>query len=65
MILHPYFFTATLLTDPGASILLAKNVTFNYTNLLTFDGRYSTTTYVGPQFSQLGTTFVASLNVKF
>lgn len=45
------------LNDPAA--------VFNYTNLLTFNGRYSTTTYDGSQFSQLGTTFVASLSFKF
>ncbi len=34
-------------------------------NLITFNGRYSNVTYDGSQFSQLGTTFQASLNVKF
>jgi iron complex outermembrane recepter protein len=34
-------------------------------NLITFNGRYSNVTYDGSQFSQLGTVFNASLNVKF
>jgi iron complex outermembrane receptor protein len=34
-------------------------------NLITFNGRYSGVTYDGSQFSQLGRTFAASLNVKF
>jgi iron complex outermembrane receptor protein len=45
------------LRDPAA--------VFNYTNLLTFNGRYSTVTYDGAHFSQLGATFVASLKVTF
>jgi len=35
------------------------------TNLITFNGRYSITTYDGSQFSQLGTTLAANLTVKF
>lgn len=38
---------------------------FEQFNLITFNGRYSNVTYDGSQFSQLGTTFQASLNVKF
>ncbi len=38
---------------------------FDQYNLITFNGRYSNVTYDGSQFSQLGTTFQASLNVKF
>ena len=53
------------LNAAGAAELSDPAAVFNYTNLLTFNGRYSTTTYDGSQFSQLGTTFVASLNVKF
>lgn len=53
------------LNAAGEAELKDPTAVFNYTNLLTFDGRYSTTTYDGSQFSQLGTTFVASLNVKF
>ena len=34
-------------------------------NLITFNGRYSRVTYDGSQFSQLGTIFNASLNIKF
>lgn len=53
------------LNTAGEAELKDPAAVFNYTNLLTFNGRYSTTTYDGSQFSQLGTTFVASLNVKF
>lgn len=53
------------LNAAGEAELKDPAAVFNYTNLLTFNGRYSTTTYDGSQFSQLGTTFVASLNVKF
>jgi iron complex outermembrane receptor protein len=49
----------------GEAVLNDPTAVFNNTNLLTFNGRYSTTTYDGSQFSQLGATFVASLNVKF
>ncbi len=38
---------------------------FNQYNLITFNGRYSNVTYDGSQFSQLGTIFNATLNVKF
>ncbi len=38
---------------------------FEQFNLITFNGRYSNVTYDGSQFNQLGTTFQASLNVKF
>ncbi|MFZ4544655.1 MAG: TonB-dependent receptor [Saprospiraceae bacterium] len=34
-------------------------------NLITFNGRYATTTYDGSQFSQLGLMLNASLNVRF
>ncbi|MFN8345322.1 MAG: TonB-dependent receptor [Spirosomataceae bacterium] len=34
-------------------------------NLITFNGRYSNVTYDGSQFSQLGTLFNATLNVRF
>lgn len=53
------------LNAAGEAELKDPAAVFNYTNLLTFNGRYSTTTYDGSQFSQLGTTFVASLNFKF
>ena len=38
---------------------------FTEYNLITFDGRYDTTTYDGSQFSQLGLMLNASLNVRF
>lgn len=53
------------LNAAGEAVLNDPEAVFNNTNLLTFNGRYSTTTYDGSHFSQLGTTFVASLNVKF
>lgn len=34
-------------------------------NAITFNGRYSMVTYDGSHFSQLGTTFLATLNFKF
>ncbi len=33
-------------------------------NAITFNGRYSMVTYDGSHFSQLGTTFLATLNFK-
>jgi iron complex outermembrane receptor protein len=53
------------LNSAGEAELQDPKAVFNYTNLLTFNGRYSTTTYDGSQFSQLGATFVASLRVTF
>jgi iron complex outermembrane recepter protein len=41
------------------------NPYFDQFNLITFDGRYSTVTYDGSQFSQLGRMFNVALNVKF
>jgi iron complex outermembrane receptor protein len=41
------------------------NAYFNQYNLITFDGRYATTTYDGSQFSQLGLMLNAALNIKF
>lgn len=46
-----------ILTDPAK---VKANV-----NAITFNGRYSNVTYDGSHFSQLGTTFNASLNVRF
>ena len=34
-------------------------------DLITFNGRYAMVTYDGSQFSQLGRTFNAAVNVKF
>ncbi|HEY1200856.1 MAG TPA: TonB-dependent receptor, partial [Niastella sp.] len=45
-----------ILADPA---LVKKNV-----NAITFNGRYSLVTYDGAHFSQLGTTFLATLNFK-
>lgn len=45
-----------ILSDPE---LVKKNV-----NAITFNGRYSLVTYDGAHFSQLGTTFLATLNFK-
>jgi iron complex outermembrane receptor protein len=45
-----------ILSDPA---LVKKNV-----NAITFNGRYSMVTYDGTHFSQLGTTFLATLNFK-
>ena len=61
------------LNAQGAAILASKTIdpTYNLTpaqiqsNLITFNGRYSGVTYDGSQFSQLGRTFAASLNVRF
>ncbi len=53
------------LNAAGEAVLNDPDAVWQNTNLLTFNGRYSTTTYDGSQFSQLGTTFVASLTVKF
>ena len=53
------------LNAAGDAVLNDAAQVKNITNALTFNGRYATTTYDGSQFSQLGATFVASLNVKF
>jgi len=53
------------LNAAGDAVLNDATQVKNITNALTFNGRYATTTYDGSQFSQLGATFVASLNVKF
>jgi iron complex outermembrane receptor protein len=45
-----------ILSDPAQ---VKKNV-----NAITFNGRYSMVTYDGSHFSQLGTTFLATLNFK-
>ena len=53
------------LNAAGDAVLNDAAQVKNITNALTFNGRYATTTYDGSQFSQLGATFVASLNLKF
>jgi iron complex outermembrane receptor protein len=45
-----------VLSDPAQ---VKKNI-----NAITFNGRYSMVTYDGSHFSQLGTTFLATLNFK-
>ncbi len=55
---HTTFDTTKDLNNPAAKY-------FNEFNLITFDGRYSQTTYDGSQFSQLGRMFNLALNVKF
>jgi iron complex outermembrane receptor protein len=49
----------------GATLLADPVQTKQQYNLLTFNGRYATTTYDGSHFSQLGTIFNLSLNYKF
>ncbi len=49
--------------DPNNNV--PSNPYFTQYNLITFNGRYSNVTYDGSQFSQLGTIFNATLNVKF
>ncbi|THU39615.1 TonB-dependent receptor [Niastella caeni] len=43
----------------GDAALVKRNI-----NAITFNGRYSMVTYDGSHFSQLGTTFLATLNFK-
>ncbi len=49
----------------GQAILNDQVQVRSQTNALTFNGKYATMTYNGSHFSQLGTTFSASLNLKF
>ena len=49
----------------GQAILNDPVQVRSQTNALTFNGKYATMTYNGSHFSQLGTTFSASLNLKF
>jgi iron complex outermembrane recepter protein len=53
------------LNAAGEAILKDPAKVFINTNLITFNGRYSGTTYDGSHFSQLGTTIAASVNVRF
>ena len=53
------------LNTAGQAILDDLNQVKSETNLLTFNGKYATMRYNGSQFSQLGTIFSASLNLKF
>ncbi|WP_055445860.1 TonB-dependent receptor [Lacinutrix mariniflava] len=49
----------------GDAILADAAATRNQSNLITFNQRYSQTTYDGSHFSQLGTMFNLSINYKF
>lgn len=49
----------------GTALLNDPAQVKNQYNLITFNGRYATTTYDGSHFSQLGTMFNLSLNYKF
>lgn len=53
------------LNSDGENILKDPAAVALNTNLITFNGRYSTVTYDGSQFSQLGTTLAANLTVRF
>ena len=52
-------------TATGQAILNGAPVTNSPSNLITFNQRYSQTTYDGSHFSQLGTMFNLSLNYQF
>lgn len=49
----------------GQAVLNDPAKVLSNINGITFDGRYSVTGYNGSQFSQLGTMYTASLNLKF
>jgi iron complex outermembrane recepter protein len=49
----------------GSAILADENQVKTQSNLITFNGRYSNTTYDGSHFSQLGTMFNLSMNYRF
>ena len=49
----------------GAAILANPAQTKNQSNLITFNQRYSMTTYDGSHFSQLGTMWNLSMNYRF
>ncbi|MDR6843560.1 TonB-dependent receptor [Flavobacterium granuli] len=49
----------------GSALLADQAQVKNQYNLITFNGRYDTTTYDGSHFSQLGTMMNLSLNYKF
>ncbi len=60
------------LNAAGSALLADNSVNANgqtrreiQSDLITFDGRYAMVTYDGSQFSQLGRTFNAAMNVKF
>ncbi len=53
------------LTANGQTVLKDPVKVTQLTNDLTFNGRYPITTYDGSHFSQIGTTFAASLRLRF
>lgn len=53
------------ITADGTTFLKNDPSLKSVNNLITFNGRYDTTTYDGSHFSQLGTIFNLSLNYKF
>jgi iron complex outermembrane receptor protein len=53
------------LNAAGQAILDDPNQVRSQTNMLTFNGKYATTMYNGSHFCQLGTTFLASLTMRF
>jgi iron complex outermembrane receptor protein len=52
------------LNAAGEAVLKDAAVVKNNINAITFNGRYSTVTYDGSHFSQLGLTFAASLRIR-
>ena len=52
-------------TTDGENIMADPDAIRSQYNLITFNGRYSNVTYDGSHFSQLGTTFMLALNVRF
>ncbi|MTI21706.1 TonB-dependent receptor [Fulvivirga sp. RKSG066] len=53
------------LNESGDAILADSNLTLEQSNLITFNQRYSQMTYDGYHFSQLGTMFNLTVNVRF
>ncbi|HEY0611682.1 MAG TPA: ferric enterobactin receptor, partial [Chitinophaga sp.] len=52
------------LNSDGSAVLNDAVQVKNNINAITFNGRYSMVTYDASHFSQLGTTFLATLNFK-
>ncbi|HRG51904.1 MAG TPA: hypothetical protein PLL00_03645, partial [Bacteroidia bacterium] len=53
------------LNEDGEKILNDPALRERQSNIITFNQRYAQTTYDGSHFSQLGTLFNLSLNMKF
>ena len=53
------------LTATGQTVLNDPSKVKDLSNDLTFNGRYPITTYDGSHFSQIGTTYAASLKLSF